>query len=103
VAAKNQTSTNYFKNKIMKEETDSKRQLCTQHEETSDHLTLGCPILVKNEYLMRHDEVYAPLHYSICEALGIKTTYIWYTLIPTPVHESEDVTANRPDVIIKNK
>jgi len=102
VAAKNQRiSRNYFKNKILKEETDSKRQLRTKHEETTDHLTSGCPILVKNEYLMRHDKVYAPLHYSICKALGMKMTYIWYTL--TPVRESEDVTTNRPDIIIKNK
>ena len=32
-------STNYFKNKILKEEIDSKCQLCKQHEETIDHLT----------------------------------------------------------------
>jgi hypothetical protein len=29
----------YFKNKILKEEIESKCQLCTQHEETIDHLT----------------------------------------------------------------
>ena len=87
----------------MKEESDSKRQLCTQHEEITDHLTSVCPILVKNEYLMRHNKVYAHLHYSICKALGIKTTDIWYILTPTPVCENEDVTANRPDVIIKHK
>ncbi len=40
VAAQDQTiSTNYFKNKILKEEIDSKCQLCKQHEETIDHLT----------------------------------------------------------------
>ena len=32
-------STNYFKNKILREETDSKCRLCKQHEETIDHLT----------------------------------------------------------------
>jgi len=52
---------------------------------------------------MRHNKVYAHLHYSICKALGIKTTDIWYILTPTPVREHEDVTANRPDIIIKNK
>jgi len=31
-------------------------------------------ILVKNEYLMRHDKVCTHLHYSICKALGIETT-----------------------------
>jgi hypothetical protein len=60
VATQNQaTSTNYFKNKILKEEIESKCWLCKQHEETIDHLTSGCSILVKNEYLMRHDEVFA--------------------------------------------
>ena len=69
VAAQDQViSTNYFKNKILKQEIESK---CKQHEETIDHLTSGCPILAKNEYLMRHDKVFTHLHYSICKALGI--------------------------------
>ena len=52
VAAQDQAiSTNYFKNKILKEETEYKCWLCKQHEETIDHLTSGCPILVKNKYL----------------------------------------------------
>ena len=37
-------STNYFKNKILKEKIESKCRLCKQHEETIDHLTSGCPI-----------------------------------------------------------
>jgi len=37
-------STNYFKNKILKKETESKCRLCKQHEETIGHLTSGCPI-----------------------------------------------------------
>jgi len=57
------------------------------------------------------------LHYSICKALGIDTADKWYTHIPKPVYERGDVTvlwnqavhtdrevtANRPDIIIKNK
>jgi len=75
VAAQDQViSTNYFKNKILKEETESKCRLCKQYEETIDHLTSGCPILAKNEYLMRHDKVCTHLHYSICKALSIETT-----------------------------
>ena len=57
VAQDQAISTNYSKNKILKEEIESKCQLCKQHEETIDHLTLGCPILAKNEYLMRHNKV----------------------------------------------
>jgi hypothetical protein len=72
-------STNYFQNKILKEQVDSKCRLCKQHEDTTDNLTSGCPILAKNEYLMRHDKFGAHLHYSICKPLGIKTTEKWYT------------------------
>jgi hypothetical protein len=77
VAAQDQAiSSNYIKNEILKEETDSKCWLCKQHEGTIDHLTSGCSILVKDEYLMRHDSVCAHLHYSIHTALGTETTDI---------------------------
>jgi len=73
--------------------------------------------LAKKEYLMRHDKVCTHLHYSICKALGIETTDKWYTHVPKPVcedgnvtvlwnqavHTDREVTANRPDIIIKNK
>ena len=118
VAAQDQAiSTNFFKKKILKEETESKCQLCKQHEETIDHLTSGCPILAKNEYLMRHGVVCTHLHYSISKVLDIETTDKWCTHMPKPVYEEGDitvlwnqavntdieVTANRPDIIIKNK
>jgi hypothetical protein len=61
------------KNTILKEETESACRLCKQHEETIDHLTSGCPILAKNEYLMRHDKVCAHLHYSLCKTLKRQT------------------------------
>jgi len=118
VAAQDQAiSENYFKKKILNEEIDSKCRLCKQHEDTIDHLTLGCPILAKNEYLMRHDKVCTHLHYSICKALETETTDKWYTHMAKPVYEDGDVTvlwkqavhtdrevtANRLDIIIKNK
>jgi len=118
VAAQDQTiGTNYFKNKILKQEIESKCRLCKQHEEAIDHLISGCPILAKCEYEMRHDLVCTHMHYSICKALGIETTDKWYTRMPKTVFEEGDVTvlrnqavytdsevaANRPDVIIKNK
>jgi hypothetical protein len=73
VASQDQAiSTNYFKNKLFKEETESKCQLC-KHVETTDYLTSTCPILAKNEYLMRH-KGFAPLHYFLCKALGTDMT-----------------------------
>ena len=42
VAAQDQAiSTNYFKNKILKQEIESKCRLCKQDEETIDHLISG--------------------------------------------------------------
>ena len=61
-------------------------------KKTIDHLTSGCPILAKNEYLMRHDKECTHLHYSICKALGIETTDKWYTHMPKPVCEEGDVS-----------
>jgi G:T-mismatch repair DNA endonuclease (very short patch repair protein) len=68
---------------------------------------------------MRHNKVCAHLHYSICKTLGIETTDKWYTHthMPKPVHEQEvirvlwnqavqtdtEFTAQRPDIVIKNK
>jgi hypothetical protein len=65
---------------------------------------------------MRHDKVCARLHYSICKALGFETAVKWYTHMPMPVYEEDvtvllnhavptdsEVTANRPDIRIKNK
>jgi hypothetical protein len=109
-------STNCFKRKILKEEIESRRRLCEEYEETIDHLSLGYPILAKNEYVIRHDKVCTHLHYSICKILGIETTENWYFHIPKPVCQHEDITvlwnqgvqtdgevlANRPDIIIKN-
>jgi hypothetical protein len=108
-------STNYFKNKTMKEETGSKCRLYKQHEETINHLTSGCSILAKNEYLMRHDKVCAHLHCLICKALGIETTNgarvqththqiqcvnrkMLRVLWNQAVHTDREVTANRPDI-----
>jgi hypothetical protein len=52
-------STNCFKRKILKEEIESRCRLCKEYEKTIDHLTSGCPILAKNEYVIRHDKVYS--------------------------------------------
>jgi hypothetical protein len=93
VAAQNQaTSTNYFKNKTLKEDIESKCRLCKQHEETVDHLNSGWTILAKNEYLMRYDKFCENFHYSICKTLATETTDKWYTHMPKPVYEEEDVT-----------
>jgi hypothetical protein len=67
--------------------------------------------------VIRYDKLCTRLHYSICKILGIETAENWYSHIPKPVCQHEDITvlwnqeiqtdwevlANRPDIIIKNK
>jgi hypothetical protein len=60
-------STNYFKRKILIQEIGSRCRLCKEYEETINHLTSGCPILAKNEYVIRHDKECTHLHHSICK------------------------------------
>jgi hypothetical protein len=95
----------------------SRCRLCKEYEETIDQLISGCPILAKNEYVIRHDKVCTHLHYSICKTLGTETTENWYSHIPKSVCQHQDIAvlwnrgiktdrevlANRPDIIIKNK
>jgi len=93
VTAQDQTfGKNSFKNKILKEETDSKCRLCKEHKETIGHLTSGCLILANNVYLRRHGRAGAYLHYSICEGLGNETTENRYTHRAKPVCEHENMT-----------
>jgi hypothetical protein len=93
MAAQDQAiSTNYFNKKMLKQEIESRCWLCKEYKETIDHLTSGCPTLAKNEYIIRHDKVCTHLHYSICEKLGIETAENWYSHIPKPVTEHEDVS-----------
>jgi hypothetical protein len=109
--------TNYFKKKNLKQETESRCRLCNEYEETIDHIISGCPTLAKNEYILRHDKVCTHLPYTVRKKLGIETTENWYSHIPKPVTEHEDITvlwnqgiqmdtevlANRPDIIVKDK
>jgi len=93
VAAVDQAiNTNYFKNTILKEETDSKYWLCKRHKETTNHLNSGCP-LWQNTYLMRHNKVRAI--YSTCKALRIEMTSGTHTHTPKPLCEHKDVTLLR--------
>ena len=90
-----------------------------QHEGITDHLTSGCPVLSKNDYLMRYNKVCAYFYYSLCKILGIETTKKGThactrarTHKPVCEHEDEkccgikgyiqkkNVAVNRSDIII---
>ena len=73
--------------------------------------------MTNTKYLLRQDKVCARLRYSVCKAIVVETIDIWYTHTHKPVcehdgvtvlwnqgvHSDRQITANRPDIIIKSK
>jgi len=118
IAAQDQAiSTRYFQANIIKNGSDPNCRFCGQFQETVDHITSGCPMLAKTEYLRRHDKVAAYLHWHICKHNNIPVTEKWYEHRPDTVIDTTDCTilwdttintdraikANRPDIVLKCK
>jgi hypothetical protein len=73
VAAQDQAlQTKYYATKILNPHTGSKCRLRHQFDETKDHIISACPILVKEQYIKRHDRVGAQLHFNICKETGVQ-------------------------------
>ena len=51
-----------YQAKILKNGADLTCRLCTQSEETVNHMISGCPAIVNTEYLQRHDRVAKFIH-----------------------------------------
>ena len=117
VAAQDQSLvTRSFKSRIIKDGTDPRCRLCEQFDETIEHITSGCPILAKTEYLKRHNNVATYIHHQILQHYNIECTAKWYEHEPKTVTTYEDKTilgdmpistdreikANKPDIVIKD-
>ena len=64
VAAKDQAiNTRNYQKVICGQQVESKCRICSQHEETVDHIASGCEILAKTEYIYKHHNTAACLHY----------------------------------------
>ena len=114
VAAQDQAiNTRNYQKVICGQKVESKYGMCSQHEETVDHIVSGCEVLAKTEYISRHDKAAAYLHWNICQDHDIavidkpesvthnkdsKSTIMW----DMPVNADRTITANRPDIITKD-
>ena len=83
-----------------------------------DHIVSGCEVLAKIEYISRHNNAAAYLHWNICKDHDLKITDKWYQHAPEivmhnrdnnltimwemPVNTDRTITANRPDIIVKD-
>ena len=119
VAAQDQAiNTRNYQKVICGQQVESKCRMCSQHEETVDHIVSGCEVLAKTEYISRHNNAAAYLHWSICKDHDIEITDKWYQQAPEtvthnkdnnitimwdmPVNTDRTTTANRPDIIVKD-
>ena len=105
-----------YQTRILKNGADPNCRLCTEQEETVDHIISACPTIANSEYLRRHDRVAKFIHRTRCKNFNLPNTEKWYEHTPQPVIESTEVTvlwdftihtdrkidANRPDIIIKD-
>ncbi|CAH3124751.1 unnamed protein product, partial [Porites lobata] len=57
------------------------------YEETTDHITSGCPELAKSVYIQRHNKVASYIHWNICKDYNIKVGDKW-------THRPETITEN---------
>ena len=91
MAAQDQAlQTKHYVTKILNTETDSKCKLCKQFDETIDHIISACPILAKEQYINRHDRVFAQLHFNICKETGVPVDKkCWYEHVPKSVETSQ--------------
>ena len=73
VAAQDQAiQTKYHTTKILHTQTESRCRIRQQFDETTEHIISACPILVKEQYIQRHDSVYVELHVNICKEIWVK-------------------------------
>lgn len=113
-------NTRYHDYKIHKRLPDGKCRYCKDKDETIDHIMSACPVLAKEEYLHRHNNVCTQIHYNICENYGCDVEVDkWYKhkprsiclskdketriLYDEPVQTDRTVHANRPDIIIREQ
>ena len=96
---------------------DPRYRICTQCDETIDHLISRCPTLDPNEYLNRHNRVAQYLRWKICKHYGAQHAEYWYEHQSEAVRENDNVTilrdcstqtdrkikANKPNITVNNK
>ena len=104
--------TRNYQAKVIKNGADPRCGICTQYDETIDHLISGCPILAPNEYLNRHNRVAKYIHWKICKHYGTQQAYNWYEpeavtetdvtiLWDNSIQADRKIKANKPDITVK--
>ena len=117
VAQNNAVRTNHIKARIDKTQQNSKCSLCSDRDETINHIISECSKLAQKEYKTRHNWVGKVIHWEMCKKFKFDHTNKWYMHNQAPVLENDThkllsdfdiqrdhlISARRPDLIIINK
>ena len=118
MAAQNSTiRTNHIKARIDKTQQNSKFRLCSDRDETTNHLISGCINLAQKEYKASHDWMGKVIHWEMSKKFKLDHAKKWHMYNPAPVLENDTpkvlwdfdiqtdylISARKPDLIIINK
>ena len=116
-AQNNAVRTNHIKARIDKTQQNGKCTLCSNRDETINHIISECSKFSQKEYKTRHDWVSKVIHWEMCKQFKFDHTNKWYMHNPAPVlennthkllwdfsiHTDHLISARRPDLISINK
>ena len=116
-AQENAVRTNHIKARIDKTQQNSKCRLCSDREETINHIISESSKFAQKKYKTRHAWVGKVVYREMCKKFKFDHTNKWYMHNPAPVLENDthkhlwdfdiltdhQISARRPDLIIINK
>ena len=115
MAAQNSAiKTNHFKARIDKTQQNNKCRLCSDRDETINHIISECSKLAQKEYKARHNWLGKVIHWEMCKKFKFDHANKWYMHNLASVQENDShkllwdfdiqtdhlISARRPDLII---
>ena len=85
----NAIRTSHIKSRIHKIQQNSKCRLCSDRDETINHIKNECNKLGQEEYKTRHDLVGKVIYWEMCKKFKFDYTNKWYMHNPAPVQEND--------------
>ena len=89
----NAIRTNHIKARIDKTQQNSKCWLCSDRDETINHIISECSKLAQKEYKAKHDWVGKVVHWEMSRKFQFDHTNKWYMHNPAPVVENDTLNS----------
>ena len=89
IAQNNAIRTNYIKARIDETQENDKCRLCSDRDETINHIISECSKLAQKDFKARHDLVAKVIHLEMCKKFKFDHANKWYMHNPAPVLEDD--------------